>query len=75
MAEQDLVDVGGADPGILERFICGAHDQTFNGLGVEFSKRGVGPPDDAGGHAKISGDGLSGTWPRESLTECRQAVI
>src|SRR5689334_13156283 len=53
MAEHDLVDIAGADTGVIERLPRHPDDQRFDGLVVVFAKWRMGPTDDAGGHAML----------------------
>jgi hypothetical protein len=53
MAEQDLVDLLGADAGMVERLIRDPDDQAFDGLVVELAEFAVSPADDAGGHGGV----------------------
>jgi hypothetical protein len=53
MAEQDLVDVLGRDPGVGQRLIGDPDDKALHGLCIELAERRVGPTDDAGGHGGV----------------------
>src|SRR5690606_36060314 len=54
MAEQDFVDVAGANARVGERILRHPYDQTFNGLGVELAEGGVREANDTGGHCRGS---------------------
>ena len=50
MPEHDLVDVGGRDAGIGQRFVRHPDHEALDRLGVEFPERRMRPSDDAGCH-------------------------
>ena len=50
VAKHDLVDVLGSDAGVSQRIAGHPHDQAFDGLTTQFTKGGVGPPDNTGRH-------------------------
>ena len=53
MAEHDFVHVGRADAGVGEGDARHADDQALDAVALELAERGVGDPDDAGGHARF----------------------
>ena len=53
VAEQDLVDVLGRDPGVGQRLVRDPDDQAFQGLVVELSEGRMRPTHDAGGHEGV----------------------
>ena len=53
MAEHDLVDVLGGDPGIGQRLAGDPHDQAFDALAIKLTEGGMGPTDNACGHRSL----------------------
>src|SRR3546814_5821325 len=51
VADEDLVDLVGADAGVLERLQGDASDEGFDIVVLVLAERRVAPADDAGGHA------------------------
>ena len=50
MAEHDLVDVGGGNPGIRERLLGDPYDQALDRLALKSAEGGVCPANDASSH-------------------------
>ncbi len=72
MAEQDLVDVPGLDPGMLQRLGRDAHDQALDRFRIVLAEGRVGPADDGGGHRTFESGGHDGSPPgtRSSVAHC-----
>src|SRR5205085_2692756 len=62
MAEHDLVDLLGLDPGVGERTLSDAHDQALDGFTFELAERRVGPSNDAGAHDNLLGRVFAEIW-------------
>jgi hypothetical protein len=50
MAEDNFVHVLRTNSGIHQRFAGHAHDEAFHAFIAKFTERGMGPPDNTGGH-------------------------
>jgi hypothetical protein len=50
MAEHDLVDVGGGNPGVRERLLGDPYDQALDRLALKSAEGSVGPANDASSH-------------------------
>src|SRR5262249_60758854 len=59
MPEDDLVDIGGGNPGIGERLARNPHDQALDALALEATERSVSPANDASGHGDLLGSTLN----------------
>ena len=52
MPEHDLVDIGGGNAGVRQRFVGDADHEALDGLGIELAERRMRPSDDAGCHGR-----------------------
>ena len=53
MAEHDLVDVGGGNPGVRERLLRDPYDQALDRLALKSAEGGMGPANDASSHGVL----------------------
>ena len=62
VAEHDLVDVLGRDPGVGQRLAGDAHDQAFDSLAIKLTEGGMGPTDNGCGHRRLLDRSCAELW-------------